>query len=77
MYKGFNPKKEGSKDDATEEQMDENELCDDAEDEDDSEENFHYIMTYRDNGKRGKPLPSMLPLRNPYPGEAPWIKKLH
>ena len=38
MYKGFNPKKEGSKDDATEEQKDENELCDDAEDEDDSDE---------------------------------------
>ena len=75
MYKGFNPKKERSTDDDTEAKNDENELWDDAEDEDDSEENFHFIMTYRDNGKRGKPLPSMLPIRNPSPGEAPWIKK--
>ena len=76
MYKGFNPKKEGKEGDDIEAALDdEKELWDDAEQEDVSEENFHFIMTFKDNGKRGKPLPLMLPLKNPYPGEATWIKK--
>merc|ERR1711923_260896 len=32
-------------------------------------------MTYKDNGKKGKPLPLMLPLKNPFPSTISWIKK--
>ena len=77
MYKGFNPKEEGKKNDDMEAALeDDNDLLNDIEEEEEGgEENFHFIMTYRDNGKRGTPLPLMLPITNPYPGEAPWIKK--
>ena len=52
MYKGFNPKKEGKEGDDIEAALDdEKELWDDAEQEDVSEENFHFIMTFKDNGK--------------------------
>ena len=51
------------------------EIWNETEEEDSSEEKFHFIMTYKDNGKKGKPLPLMLPLKNPFPGEASWIKK--
>ena len=76
MYKGFSPKKEDNKDDDMEAVLeDDNDIWDEAEEEDGSEDNFHFIMTFRDNGKNGKPLPLMLPIRNPYPGEATCIKK--
>ena len=78
MYKGFNPRK-------GEQDVDENdpdiaadieELDEDfSKDVDDCNTKFHYIMTSENNGSRGKKLPDMLLLRNPFPGEALYMKK--
>ena len=36
---------------------------------------FNYIMTYRNNGVRGKKLPEHIILKNPIPGEASMMQK--
>ena len=36
---------------------------------------FNYIMTYRNNGVRGKKLPEHIVLKNPIPGEASVMQK--
>ena len=41
----------------------------------DAEAKFHYIMTYEDNNKDGKPLPQIIQLNNPYPGEPALMSK--
>ena len=38
-------------------------------DDEDEESKFHYVMTYRDNGKRGQPLPKIIELKDPKAGE--------
>ena len=37
--------------------------------EDEDESNFHYVMTYHDNGKEGLPLPKHIELKHPKAGE--------
>ena len=37
--------------------------------EDEDESNFHYVMTYHDNGKEGLPLPRLIELKDPKAGE--------
>ena len=75
IYKGVNPKEGKTNEDEEDELPEVFEDEDDAEDEDGDEFKFNFIMTFRENGKKGKPLPSLIKLLNPYPGEAVWMKK--
>ena len=75
MYKGVSPKEGKTNDDEDDEIPEVFEDEDDADDEDGDEFKFNFMMTYRENGKKGKPLPGLIKLLNPYPGEAVWMKK--
>ena len=77
MYKGFNPRKEGKDDDDNDLELatDIADIEDIPNDQEDSDTKFNYIMTYENNGKSGKKLPDLLSLRNPFPGEALFMKK--
>ena len=44
-------------------------------DEDDFESKFHFIMTFETAGKRGTPLPPLIKLDNPSPGESGFMQK--
>ena len=74
MYKKFNPKKGNQEEDEIDldiavniEEISEDEVHDDSK--------FHFIMTSEDNGRKGTKLPDMLLIKDPYPGEAPFMKK--
>ena len=72
MYKGSAAKSE----DSEEAFDDENEVDNEEEfQEPTGEEKFHYIMTYRKNGSKGKPLPDLIKLSDPIPGERSTLKK--
>ena len=36
---------------------------------------FNYIMTYKDNGRKGQKLPRLIELKDPIPGESSKLKK--
>ena len=69
IYRGFNPK-DGKTDEDGEDDLHEVIEEENLGDEDGDDYKFHFIMTFRDNGKKGRPLPSLIKLHNPYPGEA-------
>ena len=70
MYKGAT----STKDETEEECL---EVSDEEEDDDveDSGRKFHFVMTFRDNGHKGKQLPEKIELNNPCPGERSTLKK--
>ena len=53
----------------------ENEDNEQHEEEEIGERKFHFIMTFKDNGCRGKTLPEVIKLVNPCPGERSSLKK--
>ena len=68
MYKGSVARKDDSEGDGDIEE----DVEDNREDENPEltrEDRFHYIMTYRDIGSKGKPLPEQIKLNDPSPGE--------
>ena len=78
MYKGFNPRKGNEDDDKNDPNVAadiEDETEDILTDDKDFNSKFNYIMTSENSGKRGTKLPDLLLLRNPYPGEAAFMKK--
>ena len=77
MYQGYSPKDGKAADDNADDHDENIEEVDEEGDEEveDFNEKFHFIMTSDDYGRRGKPLPDLLTLTNPYPGEASWMKK--
>ena len=80
MYKSFNPK--ASKEDGDEPKEDEyinkaeeDDFHEEIDDEfDDEFEKFNYLMTYRNNGRRGLELPKVIEIKDALPGEAPMMK---
>ena len=78
MYQGYSPKGGKTADDNDDDQDEYIEEVDEEEgeeEEEDPNEKFHFIMTSDVYGRRGKPLPELITLKNPYPGEASWMKK--
>ena len=58
------------------EDEDEEAIDDHEEDDDDDDENkFNYIMTFKNNGSKGKKLPDIIKLSDPAPGEAQFMAK--
>ena len=82
MYKSCGAQKdEGEEDDEPAESELQNmdlgvaEHEEEPDDEDDFETKFHFIMTYETEGKRGVPLPPLIKLDNPHPGESGFMQK--
>ena len=85
MYKSYNPKKSTEDGDNPEEPLvggdkylDEAEGAfeenDNNSDFDDEFEKFNYVMSYRNNGRRGLKLPKEIEIKDALPGEAPRMR---
>ena len=71
MYVGKSRK--GEDEDEVEEAIDDHEEEDDSDDDDVNK--FDYIMTFKNNGSKGKKLPDIIKLSDPAPGEAQFMTK--